>query len=254
MSRLIGFSTGALAFGEYGRGLEEIRSNSLAAVELSALRQPELEPLVNALDALDLYGFQYISFHAPSDIAAGGEELVVNLLLRVAERGWPIIVHPDVIENHYLWRQLGALLCVENMDKRKPIGRTADELRPIFDLLPDASFCFDAGHARQVDSTMTEAYLILRRFGAKLRQVHVSEVNTRSKHDALSYASLLAFRRVADMIPLDIPLIVESVIPADQISAEVEHVRAAFPIVEPGATTDHSTVLNVNTWPLCQPI
>lgn len=254
MSRLIGFSTGALAFGEYGRGLEEIRSNSLAAVELSALRQPELEPLVNALDALNLSAFQYISFHAPSDIAPGAEELVVNLLLRVAARGWPIIVHPDVIENHSLWRQLGALLCVENMDKRKPIGRTADELRPIFDLLPDASFCFDAGHARQVDSTMTEAYLILRNFGTRLRQVHVSEVNTRSKHDPLSYASLLAFRKVADMIPPSVPLIVESVIPVSQISKEVEHVRAAFPIHTLESDRDPSTVTGVKTWPLCQPI
>ncbi len=254
MTRLIGFSTGALAFGAYDRGLEEIRSNSLAAVELSALRQSELEPLVTALDALDLSGFQYIAFHAPSDIAPGTEERVVDLLLRVAERGWPIIVHPDVIEDHCLWRRIGALLCVENMDKRKPIGRTADELESIFDLLPNASFCFDAGHARQVDSTMTEAYLILRRFGAKLRQVHVSEVNTRSKHDPLSYASLLAFRRVADMIPPDIPLIVESVIPANRIGAEVEHVQSAFPIRTLEAAQDPSIAANLNTWPLCQPI
>ncbi len=254
MSRLIGFSTGALAFGAYERGLEEVRSNSLAAVELSALRQPELEPLVNALDALDLSSFRYIAFHAPSDIAPGTEELVVNLLLRIAGRGWPIIVHPDVIENHGLWRQIGPLLCVENMDKRKPIGRTADELQSVFDLLPRASFCFDIGHARQVDSTMTEAYLILKRFGARLRQVHVSEVNTRSKHDPLSYASLLAFRKVADMIPLDIPLIIESVIPANQISAEVEHVRIAFPIRGLEAGQDPSIATNVNAWPLCQPI
>ena len=71
--------------------------------------------------------------------------------------------------------EFGSLLCIENMDKRKPIGRSAGELRSIFDQLPDASLCFDIGHARQVDTTMTESYLILKEFGAKLRQVHMSQ-------------------------------------------------------------------------------
>jgi aryl-phospho-beta-D-glucosidase BglC (GH1 family) len=58
-------------------------------------------------------------------------------------------------------------------------------------------FCFDIGHARQVDSTMTKAYFILKTFGSRLRQAHVTEVSTRSKHDPLSLASILAFREVA---------------------------------------------------------
>jgi hypothetical protein len=99
------------------------------------------------------------------------------------------------------WRELGHLLCVENMDKRKPVGRTAVELAAIFHELPDASLCFDIGHSRQCDPTMTEACRILRQFGTKLRQVHVSEVNTRSKHDQLSYASLRAYQGVAHLIP-----------------------------------------------------
>ena len=230
MRRLIGFSTGAPAFGAYDRGLAEVRLHGLEAVELSALRQPELEPLVSAIDDLDLSGFQHIAFHAPSEIAAGTERPVVELLLRVAERGWPIIVHPNVIVDYSLWGYLGSALCIENMDKRKPIGRTSAELRSLFDLLPEASLCFDIGHARQIDSTMTEAYFILSRFHTRLRQVHVSEVNTRSRHDALSYASILAFRSMAEMIPANVPLIIESVIEPSQIDAEVERVREAFPV------------------------
>ena len=230
MRRLLGFSTGALAFGAYERGLAEVRRHHLGAVELSALRQPELEPLIHAIDDLDLSGFQHIAFHAPSEIAAGTERLVVEMLLPVAERRWPIIVHPDVIVDYSLWSEIGRALCIENMDKRKPIGRTADELESLFELLPEAGLCFDIGHARQIDSTMTEAYFILSRFNTKLRQVHVSEVNTRSKHDALSYASILAFRQLADMIPIEVPLIIESVIEANQIEAEIERVREAFPV------------------------
>ncbi len=116
------------------------------------------------------------------------------------------------------------------MDKRKPIGRTAGELGRIFEQLPDATFCFDIGHARQCDPTMTEAYLILREFGSKLRQVHVSEVNTRSKHDLLSYASILAYREVAQMIPAKAPLILETPVAEDQIEAEIAKVRKALPL------------------------
>jgi hypothetical protein len=253
MRRLLGFSTGALAFGAYNRGLAEVRLHALEAVELSALRQPELEPLINAIDDLDLSGFQHIAFHAPSEITAGTERLVVEMLLRVAERCWPIIVHPDVIVDYSLWSQLGRALCIENMDKRKPIGRTADELESLFELLPEASLCFDIGHARQIDSTMTEAYFILSRFHTKLRQVHVSEVNTRSKHDALSYASILAFRQLADMIPINVPLIIESVIEASQIEAEIERVREAFPVQTLASSREATRGIPVGPWLQWQP-
>jgi hypothetical protein len=72
------------------------------------------------------------------------------------------------------------------MDKRKPGGRTVRELEYWFSEFPEASFCFDIGHARQVDTCMTVAYLMLKRFLPRLRQVHISEVNTQNKHDRLS--------------------------------------------------------------------
>jgi|SRR6266568_3232799 len=75
-------------------------------------------------------------------------------------------VHPDVIEDYSAWEYLGSALCIENMDQRKAIGRTADELGSIFDRLPSAALCFDIGHARQVDTTMT-AYFIIQQFRAK---------------------------------------------------------------------------------------
>ena len=52
--RPIGFSTGALAKGDFRRGLEILRRHKIEIVELSALRQPELEPLMSSLDDLDL--------------------------------------------------------------------------------------------------------------------------------------------------------------------------------------------------------
>jgi hypothetical protein len=228
MDRLIGFSTGALALSDYNRALNLLNEFRIGCVELSALRQRELAPLITAIDELDLSSFEYISFHAPSTVVADAESEVVDQLLTIADRGWPIIVHPDVITDYSAWRHLDSALCIENMDRRKQVGRTADELLTIFDHLPTACLCFDIGHARQIDTTMTEAYYIVQLFRSKLRQVHVSEVNTRSKHDPLSYAALLAFQPFGTLIPQSVPLIIEAVIDSAQITSEVARVREAF--------------------------
>jgi len=141
-----------------------------------------------------------------------------------------IVIHPDAISDFGLWRELGAAVCIENMDKRKPIGRTADELAVVFKELPAATLCFDIGHARQIDLTMTEAYLILREFSSKLIQVHVSEVNARSKHDPLSYSSILAFQEVARLIPAHVPLILETPVTKEDMDSEIAKVRQALPL------------------------
>ena len=64
-------------------------------------------------------------------------------LYEIRHRGWPIVVHPDTLYDFSLWRLLGDLLCIENMDKRKRVGRTVRELDYLFSEFPQASFCFD---------------------------------------------------------------------------------------------------------------
>ena len=230
MQRTVGFSRGALAFGDFRRALDMLRPHEIPAVELSALRQPELSPLRAAVTELDLSQFRYVAVHAPSNFDADDERQVVSCLLDLAANGWPIVVHPDAIHDFSLWREFGNLLCVENMDKRKPVGRTVDELATVFDELPDASLCFDLGHARQVDATMTEAYLILKTYESRLRQVHISEVNTCSRHDRLSFSSIRAFQLVADLIPESVPLIIEAVIDESEIERELRSVEEALPV------------------------
>ncbi len=228
--RPIGFSTGALACGDFRVALEMMRDKPIDAVELSALRQDELVPLLDSLESLDLSSFRYLSLHAPSQFDPDKEITLRDRVLAETWRKWPIVVHPDAIQ-YELWRELGASVCVENMDKRKPTGRTVRELASVFKKLPEATLCFDIGHARQFDRTMTEARLILREFGSKLRQVHVSEVNTRSKHDPLSYVSILGFREVAHLIPEYIPLILETPVAKSDMMIEIAKVREALPLI-----------------------
>ncbi|MES1258867.1 MAG: hypothetical protein ABUS51_10570 [Acidobacteriota bacterium] len=224
--RPIGFSTGALALGDFRRALTLLREHKVEIVELSALRLEELEPLVSAAPHLELESFTFISIHAPSRFDRQLEGGVIDILSRKEVSGYPIVVHPDVLFTPALWRRFGARLLIENMDKRKPVGRTVGELRGLFDVLPEAGFCFDIGHARQVDPTMTEATLLLRTFGDILAEVHLSEVNTASRHDPISRNAISAFQSIARYIPGDIPIILEPLIDKGQSELEIEIRRA----------------------------
>ena len=226
--RRIGFSTGALARGDFRGALQMLAGKNVTAVELSALRQAELLPLVQQLKDLDLTSFKYVAFHAPSSMEPSFEPIALELLAEVAARKWPIIVHPDAMHTPSEWNCLGDCLCIENMDNRKPVGQTAQDLAHFFGLLPEASLCFDIGHARQVDPTMSEAAVILRQFQGRIRQLHVSEVNTQSKHDALSLESMLAFQKVSHLIPPDCPAILESRVEEAQIEEEIQNVLTSL--------------------------
>lgn len=57
-------------------------------------------------------------------------------------------MHPNAMHQPQEKARLGSCLCIENMDKRKPIGQTASDLIEIFKGLPEATFCFDIGDAR----------------------------------------------------------------------------------------------------------
>lgn len=229
--RPIGFSTGALALSDFRLGLKILRGKSVWAVELSALRENELAPLIDALDSLDLSKFKYISLHAPSKFEQAREEEIIDLLKSVVQkRGWPIVLHPDTIYDFSAWQVLQNFLLIENMDKRNPMGRTTNELSEVFDKLPLAGLCFDIGHCRQVDPTMNESFLILRMFGRRLKQLHISEVNSRSTHDSLSETSIRAFEKISYLIPDSVPVIVESRIQGKDVESELDKTKLALPI------------------------
>lgn len=206
----IGFSTGALAYADFAEGLRMSRGKGFDAIELSALRASEVDPLLDALETLDLREYAYISFHAPSKFEERDEPAIASRLFERLPSHWPVVLHPDASSDLALWAPFGERLLIENMDKRKAGARTRGELQRVFEALPSAGFCFDIGHARQVDPTMIEARWLLEAFSDRLREIHISEVNTASKHHRLSYGVNLAFKEVADLIPPDVAVILET--------------------------------------------
>jgi hypothetical protein len=226
--RKIGFSSGAIAYGDFLGALDMLREVAFPCLELSALRVSELRPLLAALPRLNLSGYSYISFHAPSSFSNEEESCVADLLYDHVPPEWPIVIHPDAIVDFGLWTRFGRRIAIENMDRRKPIGRTARELQDIFNILPSALMCFDIGHARQCDPSMTEAFLILSRFAERLVQVHISEVNSASQHDAISHGAKLAFQQIAGLIPEGVPIIIESRVQAFQLREEATQASEAL--------------------------
>jgi len=226
--RAIGFSTGALAKGDFRRGMALNRqAGAVRAVELSALRASELYPLLEAIPRLDLSGYEYVSFHAPSGVTDLDDRALLNALATLPDT-WSIISHPEIIRSDD-WRSLGSRLCIENMDNRKSTGRTTAEMAELFERFPEAGFCLDLGHARQIDPTMNVAISMIRAFSSRLRQLHLSEVGPLGEHLPMSRLAKIAFARVAYFLPEECPIIIESIVDEAGMSEEL---RAAEFIVE----------------------
>jgi hypothetical protein len=215
--RKFGLSTGAVARGDFVKGLEvatEVANYINSAVELSALRGSELKPLLEALPNLNLSPFRYVSIHAPSKFDPSKEREIVESLM-TETRDYNVIVHPDVIRDPSIWVGLGSRLCLENMDNRKKNLNDAHDLERVFSLFPDAGFCFDLGHAYQVDSSLGAAEEMITQFRSRLRQVHLSDVDKNGVHGPLSLDSIWDFRQrgIGRKIPEGVPVIIESVLP-----------------------------------------
>jgi hypothetical protein len=216
---LVGFSTGAISKGEYGGTVGLLCRHGIHAVEISVLREHEFAAFDAFMDAPGtssiLSRFSFVSFHAPKTIESVSEQQMTRNLAALACRQWPIVVHADIIKDVALWRSLGKRLCIENMDARKHTGRTVEELAPILEQLPDASLCFDLGHARQIDRTMARAE-------------HVSEVDRTGKHLPMTRLTMMGIRRISCSVPSGLPIIIESPVPEALLHNEIARVREAM--------------------------
>ena len=75
---------------------------------------------------------------------------------------------------------------------------------------------------------MYEAELILKRHGRRLRQLHVSDVTSQSTHEPLSHGAMLAFRRVVHLVPIDVPMILETPVPVEDMIRERRRAEASL--------------------------
>ena len=214
----VGASTGWIAAAERHAGepipewpvlAGRARRTGTGACELAALSEPELPALIEWLVQRPSLPFDFLSVHAPSKHRELPEDELVALLSTIAPRVDAIVLHPDVIADHAIWRQLGATLAIENMDPRKEDGQTAASLERHFALLPDAGLCFDVAHAFAIDPTLAEGHEILDAFGDRLRHLHVSALDAAHHHVALNAEDEELIRPLLERCR-DVPWILEA--------------------------------------------
>jgi hypothetical protein len=210
----LGASTGYMAErrGDWDALVDEAMETSTFAVELAALSEGELPGLQAFLAAAPTLPFRYLSVHAPVKHRQMGEEELVARLAELPPWVDAIVVHPDVMDEPASYARLGSALVIENMDTRKPTGRTVEELEPLFDALPEAGLCFDVAHAAAVDPTMDEAHRLLDRFCGRLRHLHVSSLDDACHHEPLSDADEAVWTPVLRRCR-DVPWILEAPLP-----------------------------------------
>jgi len=195
--------------GDWSQQIKMAWEVSPFAIELSALSEPELPSLASFLATGPDLPFRYISIHGPSKNLQGDEEKLVAELAELAPYASAIVMHPDTIENPAFFRALGHKLLIENMDSRKDLGRTRQELEPLFAELPEAGFCFDVPHSWSVDPAMAVAGELLEGFGARLRHVHLSSLSKDLHHVPLTAEHEALFRPTLERC-LDVPWIFEA--------------------------------------------
>jgi hypothetical protein len=207
----IGASTGYMsdARSEWPVLARRAASESIAAVEFSALSEPELPGLIEWLEQRPSLPFQWTGAHGPTKGRQMEERDLVDALLALAAHVDVVVLHPDTMQDPSLYRELGSALAIENMDARKPVGQTAEQLEAFFDALPDARLCFDVAHAGAIDPSMIEGERILDAFASRLSHVHVSSLDEASHHVSLSSLDEQRFTPLLDRCR-DVPWILEA--------------------------------------------
>lgn len=210
----LGASTGYMedSRGNWPAMIAQALETSGFAAELAALSEAELPALEAFLAGGPELPFAYLSIHAPVKHLRMPEAELVRRLARLAPHADAIVVHPDAIDDPRAYRVLGSCLVIENMDARKPTGRTVEELAPYFAALPEAGLCLDVAHVLSIDPTLQEGERLLDAYAGRLRQLHVSSTDEECRHLPLTLEHETRFAQLLRRCP-DVPWILEAPLP-----------------------------------------
>jgi hypothetical protein len=211
---LVGASTGYMTEtrSDWPWLVAQARALSGDVVELSALCGAELPGLAAFLDGDWSAPFAHVSVHGPSKRWREDELALADALLALPASVDGIVMHPETLGDVDAFAPLGGRLRLENMDTRKPDGRTTDELGRYFAQLPQARFCFDIAHAWQHDAGMGLAHELLDAFGDRLVEVHLSSIDTDGAHVPLRPGDVDAFAPVLERCA-GVPWVLEAPLP-----------------------------------------
>lgn len=147
-----------------------------------------------------LGSFERVSVHAPLSFDTSVTD--VQPILDGIEHD--LVLHPDVYRDEAWVAGLGSRAVFENMDVAKSFGRTAADLKLVFERFPEAGFCLDVAHVRTNDASLALGHELLDAFGGRLRQLHVSGIEPDGTHRLTTEADLALYEpllRRAEHVP-----------------------------------------------------
>ena len=227
---ILGFSTGALYKTQIPQISREavrlIKDLSCQALELGGQRKDRI-PALNDLKPADVADFSFLSLHTADDVIYG-DNAETKEMLDAIQRAHDrlkfdnIIIHPDKIESWEIFQHYSLPLAIENMDHRKSMGRTIDDIEKILNFNQNFKLVLDLNHCYCNDKTMGLAQDFYQKFKDKIVQIHLSGFI--ELHDPL-YRSQQ--KEILDAVPdKNLPIIIESTLnDVSELKLEYEYIK-----------------------------
>jgi len=222
MSRIIGFGNGdfwklhtketQLFDNAFLKSLNDVKTN---AVELHCRDVESLDFLLqNDIDSLN--SFEFISVHAldlaydDNNDSHGVLQKIEQICIKYNTKN--VVFHTDKVQNWDVIAQYTKIpISIENMDDRKPFGRTLEDVNSILEKY-DFGLTLDLQHCFVNDATMKLAQDFQKKFKNRIVEYHISGF----KEVVLHYPLYKTKQDIIidSLMYKDVPIIIESVFDA----------------------------------------
>ena len=217
MERIISFSLGNIwrwsDSPDRSKLIRYLKTLDISGVEIVFPTEQELNAFhLSGIDAQWLSGLPYTTIHAPFNLFSShaSEETILNQLNIISElyektHAKSVVFHPASCEKLAPLKDRDFHVTVENLPPGRHTG--IPELHRIFNEYPEFSFCLDISHAYLWSKYETAR--LIRKFGSRLSQIHLSGTYRRKSHQSLQSVSRDFLQTIEDIKHLDVPLVVE---------------------------------------------
>ena len=217
LERIISFSLGNIwrwsGSPDRSKLIRYLKTLDISGVEIVFPTEQELNAFhISSIDAQWLSGLPYTTIHAPFNLFSShaSEETILKQLNVISElyentHAKSVVFHPAPYEKLAPLTDRNFHVTVENLPPGRHTG--IPELRRIFKKYPEFSFCLDISHAYLWSKYETAR--LLREFGSRLSQIHLSGTYRRKSHQSLQSVSRDFLQTIEDIKQFDVPLVVE---------------------------------------------
>ena len=229
MGRVVGVSSGALYQScDTKHALRLIAAAGCQAVELGFVKNKNWEWLA-AIQSADVAPFSYVSFHAPIHDYAESQATrdILHRIVTFHQTVRPldlVIFHPDVISDFAFLASIDLPIAIENMDRRKKDGQTAESLIHIISNHPDWRVVLDINHAWTNDPSLGLAQTIIDALAPTIVQIHLSGFIER--HEPLFRTQQISMFDIAKQV--QVPIILESILKPEELARELAYVQTGL--------------------------